>query len=530
MNSNGKAIMKATPPRNRTSLLLIVVGLLVGSGQLFAADPTTSAPAAKPNIVLIFADQLRSFELGCYGGKQIPTPNMDRLAAEGVRLTHAISTYPICSPYRGMLMTGLYPMRNGMVCNDHSLRPGVPSLAQACRSAGYHTAYIGKWHLDGNSRTDYIPPERRLGFQHFMALECTHDYFKSKYFADDSDEPKYWDGYDAEAQTHSAQDYIREQAKVGPFLLCLSWGPPHDAYIAPKKYMDRIKPTDVIFRTNVAERALSDALREHPRVNLPKEHAATRRRCREWLDSDDTLRKATAGYLAATLALDDYLGELLQTLTEAGILNNTIIVFTSDHGDCLGSHRFYGKDTPFEESISVPLMVRYPAKIPAGSKTDALFSPVDIMPTMLGLARVDCPRVDGLDLSRNIAGHEKSPRDAVLLMGMTHFCNASVINGMDVWRGVRTARYTYARYEDGTPWLLYDNVTDPFQMRNLADDPASAGLRKSLNQQLDQLLAEAGDPFDTKALYDRILREKPSRKMVVEFREANPQLPWAASK
>jgi len=514
----------------RVSPLLTLAILLACGWHLRAADAPPPAATAKPNIVLIFADQLRSMELGCYGGKQIPTPNMDRLAAQGVRLTHAISTYPICSPYRGMLMTGLYPMRNGMVCNDHTLRPGVPSLATACRSAGYQTAYIGKWHLDGNSRTDYIPPERRLGFQHFMALECTHDYFKSKYFADDSDQPQYWEGYDAEAQMHAAQNYVREQAKTGPFLLCLAWGPPHDAYIAPKKYMDRLKPADIVFRTNVAERAQCDALREHPRFNLPKEYADIRQRHEQWLDSDDTLRKATVGYLAATMALDDYLGELMQTLKDAGVLDNTIIVFTSDHGDCLGSHRFYGKDTPFEESISVPMLVRYPARIQPGSKTEALFSPVDIMPTVLGLAGVDCPKVDGLDLSHVIAGHAKDPRDGVLLMGMTHFCNASVINGMDVWRGVRTSRYTYARYEDGTPWLLYDNVADPFQMRNLAADPASAGVRETLNQQLARLLAEAGDPFDTKALYDRILREKPDRKMVEEFREANPELPWAASK
>jgi len=514
----------------RISPLLTLVSLLACGWQLRAADAPPPAAAAKPNIVLIFADQLRSMELGCYGGKQIPTPNMDRLAAQGVRLTHAISTYPICSPFRAMLMTGLYPMRNGMVCNDHLLRPGVPSLALACRSAGYQTAYIGKWHLDGGSRTDYIPPERRLGFQHFLALECTHNYFKSKYFADDSDQPRYWEGYDAEAQTHAAQDYVREHAKKEPFLLCLAWGPPHDAYVAPKKYLDRLKPADIVFRTNVAERALADALREHPRVNLPPEYAESRQRHREWLDNEDTLRRATVGYLAATMALDDYLGELLKTLTEAGILDNTIIVFTSDHGDCLGSHRFYGKDTPFEEAISIPMLIRYPAKIPPGSKAETLFSPVDIMPTVLGLAGIDCPKVDGLDLSRTIAGRAKDPREAVLLMGMTHFCNASVINGMDVWRGVRTPRHTYVRYEDGTPWLLYDNVADPFQMRNLADDPASAGLRQTLNQQLARLLAEAGDPFDSKALYDRILQEKPGRSMVKEFRQANPSLPWSASK
>jgi arylsulfatase A-like enzyme len=495
-----------------------------------AADVSMPADAIpKPNIVLVLADQLRSMALGCYGGKNIKTPHMDRLAAEGLRFTHSVSTYPICSPFRAMLMTGLYPMHNGMVCNDHLLRPGVPSLASACRAAGYDTAYIGKWHIDGHGRTNYIPPERRLGFQHFMALECTHDYFKSQYYADDSPKPKYWIGFDAEAQTRAAEDYVRQHAKTGPFLLCLAWGPPHGPYIAPKSYMQRINPADIVFRTNVAEHAVADTLREHPRVNLPQEYESIRLRGREWLDSDVALREATVGYLAATMALDDYLGQLVTTLAEAGILDRTIIAFTADHGDCLGSHRFYEKDSPFAESISIPLLVRFPPRLGAGRSTDALFSPVDIMPTVLGLAGVKCPKVDGLDMSRVLADGGKGPRQAVLLMGMTHFCNASLMNGMDVWRGVETLRFTYARYEDGTPWLLYDNVADPFQMKNLAEDPIYASTRKTLDKTLDRLLVEAGDPFDTKALYDRILRATPNHAMLKKFCEANPALPWGAA-
>ena len=502
--------------------------LAAAAGTFTLAAPTHAADVAKPNIVLVFADQLRSMTLGCYGEKQIPTPNLDRLAAEGLRFNHSISIYPICSPFRAMLMTGLYPMRNGMVCNDHPLRPGVPSLAMACREAGYFTGYIGKWHIDGHGRTNYIPPERRLGFQDFRALECTHNYFDSEYYDNDSDTPKHWDGYDAEAQTRAAENFVRDHAKKGPFLLCLAWGPPHDAYIAPKKYLDRLKPADIVFRTNVAEHAIADELRDHPRFNLPKQFERIRQRCRAWLDSDADLRQGTVGYLAATMALDDYLGELVKTLRDAGVLDNTIIVFTADHGDCLGSHRFFGKDTPFEESVSTPLIIRFPPKLPAGHTTDALFTPVDIMPTVLALAGVKSPKGDGLDLSQTLMEGGKGPRDAVLMMGMTHFCNASMINSMDVWRGVRTARYTYARYEDGTPWLLYDNVADPFQMKNLALDPNYASTRKNLDQTLNHLLTEAGDPFNTKALYDQILRENPAHAMVKAFRAANPALPWAA--
>lgn len=512
----------------RRFLKTCVAGGLLGGSALIAQETKKTgntevlAAGKSPNIVFVFADQLRSFELGCYGGRHIQTPNIDRLANEGVRLTHAISTYPICSPFRAMLLTGLYPMHNGMICNDHYLKPNVTSFAEACKASGYHTGYIGKWHIDGHSRTNYIPPERWLGFEHWQVLECTHDYFKSKYFEGDSNTPKYWDGYDAEAQTRSAQQYIVEHSKQGPFALFLSWGPPHDPYIAPKAYMDRLKPADIEFRPNVKERTLADALRTHPRFTLPESYKAIREKHQTWADDDQNLRKAMAGYLAATMALDDYIGDMVKTLDEAGILDNTIFVFTSDHGDCLGSHRFYGKDTPFEESVSIPFIVRYPTKIEPKSVSDAMFSPVDIMPTVLGLAGVACPKVDGLNMSGALMGQANGPRDAVLMMGMTHFCNASVISGMDTWRGLRTHQYTYARYENGTTWLLYDNVKDPYQMKNLAEAPEYADLRKTLNQRLYQLLKEADDPEDTRAVYDIIIREKPDRDMLIAFRKANP--------
>ena len=141
----------------------------------------------QPNILFVFADQLRSHELGCYGGMSIKTPNMDRLAQEGLQMTNAISTYPVCTPFRGMLMTGSYPMHTGIVCNDHPRRETLPSIAEACKAADYQTGYIGKWHLDGIGRTTFIPPERRMGFEFWQALECTHSYFESKYFENDSE-------------------------------------------------------------------------------------------------------------------------------------------------------------------------------------------------------------------------------------------------------------------------------------------------------------------------------------------------------
>jgi arylsulfatase A-like enzyme len=480
-----------------------------------------SSKPQKPNILFVFADQLRSQELSCYGGVNIKTPNLDRLAEEGLMMTNAISTYPICTPFRGMLLTGLYPLHSGISNNDHPLNPNLPSFAKACKEEGYNTAYIGKWHLDGMGRTTYIPPQRRLGYDFWQALECTHDYFNSLYYDNNAKEPGYWEGFDAEAQTKAAQDYIKSRDPEKPFFLTLSWGPPHDPYIAPQKYLDRIDPMKLELRENVKEHEIADKLADNPRFIIPDKYKDRKKR-RYDLENEEWVRSIYAKYLAATLALDDYFGQLMKTLEEEGILDNTIIVFTSDHGDHLGSHQFYGKCTPFEETISIPFLVRYPKSVKAKTISDALLSPMDMFPTIFGMAGLKHSDVDGFDLSKVIANEEEDKRDAILLMNLTHFNNAALVNGLDTYRGLRTRQYTYARYEDKTPWLLFDNKKDQYQMNNLANNPDYIELINELDTKLEKLLKEAGDSENTKLIYDRIIKENPKRELLLEFREANP--------
>jgi len=483
---------------------------------------TFFAKQEKPNIVFVFADQLRSQELSCYGGVNIVTPNLDRLAEEGLMMTNAISTYPICSPFRGMLLTGLYPLHSGITNNDHPLNPELPSFAKACKEQGYNTAYIGKWHIDGIGRTAYIPKERRLGYDFFQALECTHNYFKSQYYDNDDTEPKYWEGYDSEAQTKAAQNYIKTRNPEKPFFLTLSWGPPHDPYIAPNEYMDRIDPKNLVLRENVKEHGIVDELQTNPRFVIPEQYIKSHQKLRINARDEEIVRRRYAGYLAATLALDDYFGSLLETLEEEGILENTIVVFTSDHGDQLGSHQFYGKNTPFLESISIPFLVRYPNKINAETVSDALMTPVDMFPTIFGFANLKHKKIDGMDLSRIITKDEHDKRDAILLMNLTHFNNTSLINGLDTYRGIQTKQYTFVRYEDKTPWLLFDNLKDPLQMNNLVAYPEFGNVINELNVTLEKLLAEAGDSENTKQVYDRIIQENPRRQLLRDFRNANP--------
>ncbi|MDX1683457.1 MAG: sulfatase-like hydrolase/transferase, partial [Phycisphaeraceae bacterium] len=260
---------------------------------------------SRPHVIFLFADQWRGQDLGFAGNDQVITPHMDRLAAESRTFENAVSGCPVCTPYRGTLMTGQYPVRHGLFVNDVCLSDDATSIAEAFTDGGYQTAYIGKWHIDGHGRSSYIPPERRQGFDgYWKVLECTHDYNDSQYYEGDSDEPKTWDDYDAIAQTRDLIDWINDYDDAAPFFSVLSWGPPHAPYrTAPERYQQMYDPAEIKLRDNVPESIA------------------------------DRARKDIAGYYAHITALDDCVGELLACLEEKGIADNTILVLTSDHGD-----------------------------------------------------------------------------------------------------------------------------------------------------------------------------------------------------
>jgi len=202
-----------------------------------------------PNVVFVFADQWRAQATGFAGDPDVRTPNLDRFADRSVRFTNAVSNCPVCSPWRATLMTGQYPLTHGVFVNDVPIRGEPRYLAECFREAGYDTAYIGKWHIDGHGRSAHIPQERRKGFAYWKARECTHDYNESFYYGDGA-ERLWWEGYDAVAQTRDAISSIREHAAgERPFLLLLSWGPPHDPYgTAPAEYRRLYEPGRITLR------------------------------------------------------------------------------------------------------------------------------------------------------------------------------------------------------------------------------------------------------------------------------------------
>lgn len=421
-----------------------------------------------PNIVFVFGDQWRAQATGYAGDSNAVTPNLDALERESLHFRRAVSGCPVCSPYRASLMTGQRPLTHGVFMNDVPLNPRGTCLAEAFSEAGYATAYIGKWHIDGHGRSNYIPPERRRGFAYWKVLECTHDYNNSAYYSGDSDEKRLWEGYDAIAQTRDAGAWIRNADRDRPFLMMLSWGPPHAPYgTAPVRYRERFSEEAIVLAPNVPESMAENA--------------------RKWL----------AGYYAHIAALDDCVGELLAVLDECGLAEDTIFVFTSDHGDMLGSQGEVKKQRPWEESIRVPFLLRYPKALGRRPGTsDIPIDAQDIMPTLLGLCGVPTPAgVEGIDFSGPLLRGENPEEDAVLLVCAQPFgqFQRGLHHGRE-YRGLRTARYTYVRDLNG-PWLCYDNDADPWQLRNRVGDPRAEALIRELDARLDRKLAEVGDAF-----------------------------------
>lgn len=421
----------------------------------------------RPNVVFVLADEWRAQSTGYAGDPNVRTPVLDRLAAESVIFENAVSGCPVCCPYRASLMTGQYPLTNGVFINDVELKPNGPTLGESFQRAGYATGFIGKWHLYGSPdgkygrRLAYIPPENRFGFDYWKACECTHEYNRSLYYEGNDPAPKYWPGYDAFAQTDDACAFIG--SRKNPFFLMLSLGPPHFPYAtAPEHYQAMYRGKEIQLRPNVPP----DKRRE----------------------ATEILR----GYYAHMDAVDECIGRILRAIEKTGAAEDTIVVFTSDHGDMMLSQGLTTKLHPWDESIRVPLLVRYPRKLTHRRVPTPINSP-DLMPTLLGLCGLAIPSlVEGSDFFIH-------PAEAAFINLPVPITEARRY-GFAEYRGLRTERYTYVRSIHG-PWLLYDNERDPFQMHNLCEKDNE--LRSRLDRELDATLRRRKDEFLPAAEYVR---------------------------
>jgi arylsulfatase A-like enzyme len=335
-------------------------------------------------------------------------------------------------------------------------------MAKIYKKAGYNTAYWGKWHLGGPYRLAYTSEANRQGFDYWKAMECTHNYLDSWYYEGNDRNRKKWEGYDAHEQSKDLCKYIAEHADdEEPFLAVLSLGPPHDPYHeVPGKYLDMYAdPASIVLRENV-----------------PEEH---KEKAQEMLQ----------GYYAHIAALDEAMGWIMKAIENAGIEDNTLLIFTSDHGDMVGSRGMMYKSNPWDESILVPFLLRYPDGVEGKRRIEMPVGTPDILPTMLGLCGISTDfDFEGSDFSDIITGKQEEFDNAALITNPTK----NVVN--KEFRGIRTKRYTYVEDLNG-PWLLYDNEKDPFQFTNLIEETGHDALKAELKGELATALKKANDEF-----------------------------------
>lgn len=475
----------------------------------------------KPNLLFVFADQLRYQSIGFAGEKQVHTPNIDRFVRESANFVNAISNTPVCTPYRGCMLTGRYPHACGTITNFVRLPDTEKTFGEILKAEGYNTGYIGKWHLSGARGIDYEPPGAgRHGFDYWSSFAFFHRHNRIHYF-EDGPEPIEPEGYQTDDETDRAIKFIERQNDEKPFCLFVSWGPPHPPYELwnmPPKYLERYGKLEEIPRSELDEKTAplwTD-------WQKPFRFTPAKFNYRKNASGSPFTDKAIATYYAMTDWVDDCFGRILAVLKKKGIEDNTIVVFSSDHGEMLNSHGMAGKMIFYDESVRIPFIVRYPKTIKAGTESDVCISSVDFLPTLLGLMNIDIPdNVQGKDLSNCALGRKGNEPAGAIIASYTGY--EGYIPGWE-YRGIRTKRYTYARslqelwkksapeknriYGNNPEYFLFDNQNDPFQQKNIADDPAYKNVRDELESELVKYLKETGDSFKRADEYAQFFDEK----------------------
>ena len=341
---------------------------------------------SRPNLVFIMADQFRGDALGCMQKEPVQTPNLDKLAEEGILFTEAISSYPVSSPARAMLMTGMYPTANGVTgnCNSDNTPYRVELSAEAIcwsdvlKQAGYSTAYIGKWHLDAphppyidtyNNRgkvawNEWCSPERRHGFDQWIAYGTYDNHLKPMYWDTEASREDFYyvDQWGPSYEADRAIEFIHKESSQSdqPFALVVSMNPPHTGYeLVPDSFKQRYAHIDV--------EALASQKPYIPAKGTPE---------------GDYFRTHIRNYYACITGVDENIGRIIRTLKECGVFDNTLIIFSSDHGICMGGHGIEGKNVFYEESMRIPMICCWKNELHP-QQTDLPVAFADLCPTML---------------------------------------------------------------------------------------------------------------------------------------------------
>ena len=453
------------------------------SAQEHGGGATGDAGGKPPNVLVITTDQQWAGAMSCVGNPYLDTPAMDSLARHGVQFEAAYSPNPICVPARTSYMTGTLPHENGVITN---LRPPqidltAPCLAKVFKDNGYETGHVGKWHVPRS-----IEDREWSGFDYLAAVRNNRV---------DFDIPD------------ACEEFLRSE-RDKPFFLIASFVNPHDICEWARIHSgieDDLPNGDVgappppeecpPFRPNKAiPEGEPSAVREHQ----ADEGMARAYPTREWDDDDGRWRQYLWGYYRMTELVDSYIGDVLDVLRDIGEEENTIIVFSSDHGDGIGSHRWNQKTIFYDEISRVPFIVSWKGHTkPAARDTQHLINlGTDLFPTLFELAGIEKPEgLRGISAARAALGHPDGPKHGYIVVENNHhsgFGEPTDVNG----RMVRSARYKYIRYNKGEPTeQLFDMELDPGEVRDLTLDPDSRDILEDHRRMLDEYIAETNDDF-----------------------------------
>ena len=439
----------------------------------------------RPNVVLLYTDQQRWDTIRAGGNPHIHTPNLDQLAEEGVLFENAFCNCPVCMPSRQSMLSGQYPSSVGCCCNGVEMPQDIPTLHTVLKPYGYHTANVGKLHFKNHSNRDHREPHPSYGFDHLVLSDepgCYDDAYIKWVEAHDPAEvencrcstPPAWEGepvvkhprnthqpYVFEGPEHLSHtafvadetiEYIRRRRDRGPFFVIAGFYAPHAPLNPPRRFLDTYDPSTLPL----------------PTMNEGEDHYGL---------SDDQWREVKAYYYALISHIDDQIGRVLSALEETGLREDTIVVFTSDHGEHLGDHGTIHKGPPGLDSCAhVPLILSYPGTVPSTQKKAELIELVDVAPALLDLCGVQAPpHFQGRSFQPLLQGEEYEERTSVFIEYRDPFTVS--------WKTVRTHEFKYCVSGSGEE-LLFDLREDPDELSNVVGQsvarPALHAMREEL--------------------------------------------------
>lgn len=521
-------------PKHLLSLGLLIT--LMFSSPLLAQEEKKS-----PNIVLMISDDHAYQAISSYGHELNETPNIDRIAKEGVLFTRATVTNSICAPSRAVILTGTHSFINGKVDNLQSFDWDQKNFPKEMQKAGYATAMVGKIHLDG------LPQ----GFDYSMVLPGQGHYYNPDFIV--NGEKKRFEGYVTDITTEYALKWLKEEReKEKPFLLIYNQKAPHRNWKPATEYLNLYNekdftPPDTYFDPETGYQGRGTAAKtqemeiahhaqwghdfkflvdpkgqetgfqnELNRLNKnqrslweaaygPKNRAFVEKYFsgdKDFMDAYSREREIALwkynryikDYLRTIQSVDDGVGEVLDYLEENDLSENTIVIYTSDQGFYLGEHGWFDKRFMYEQSLRTPLLIRYPREIRPGTVIDELVQNLDLAPTLLDFADVQIPSsMQGKSFRKLMNGKSKNWRDAIYY---TYYEYPSV-HMVKRHYGVATKRYKLIHfYYDIDEWEMYDLQEDPKEMKNIYADPEYAEVREDLHQKLKELREHYGDSDD----------------------------------